>query len=98
MTQKKVYAFPNQCTPSTPVVFDPDICDGCNRCVDICQVDIMIPNPEKGKPPIVLYPEECWYAGCCVDACPRPGSIELNHPLTQRVRWKRKETGEHFRT
>jgi len=97
MFKRNVYAMPNRCTPSSPVKFDPEICNGCNICVDICQVDVMIPNPEKGKPPIVLYPEECWYAGCCVGACPRPGAIELNHPLTQRVRWKRKATGEHFR-
>ena len=97
MAVKKIYALPNWCTPSMPVIFDPDICNGCNQCVEVCQVDVLIPNPEKGKPPIVLYPEECWYAGCCEGACPRPGAIRLHIPLTQRVRWKRKETGEHFR-
>jgi len=97
MTQKKVYAFPNRCAPANPVIFDPDICNGCNTCVEVCQVDLLIPNPEKGKPPIVLYPEECWYGGCCVAMCHKPGAIQLNHALPQRVRWKRKETGEHFR-
>jgi NAD-dependent dihydropyrimidine dehydrogenase PreA subunit len=97
MMQKKVYAFPNRCTPANPVIFDPDICNGCNICVEVCQVDLLIPNPEKGKPPIALYPEECWYGGCCVAMCPRPGAIKLNHALPQRVRWKRKATGEHFR-
>jgi len=97
MTQKKVYAFPNWCTPTNPVIFDPDICNGCNTCVEVCQVDLLIPNPEKGKPPIILYPEECWYGGCCVAMCPKPGAITLNHALPQRVRWKRKATGEHFR-
>ncbi len=97
MTEKKVYAIPNWCTPNNPVIFDPDICNGCNICVDVCQVDLLIPNPEKGKPPIILYPEECWYGGCCVAMCPKPGAITLSHPLPQRVRWKRKETGEHFR-
>ena len=97
MAERKVYAFPNRCTPSIPVIFDPEICNGCNMCVDVCQVDLLIPNPEKGLPPITLYPEECWYGGCCVATCPRPGAIKLNHALTQRVCWKRKETGEHFR-
>ena len=97
MSERKVYALPNWCTPGTPVLFDPEICNGCNTCVDVCQVDVLIPNPEKGKPPIILYPEECWYGGCCEGACPRPGAISLNLPLTQRVRWKRKATGEHFR-
>ena len=40
MAQHKVYALPNACTPSTPVTFDPEICNGCNQCVDICQVDL----------------------------------------------------------
>ena len=97
MTDQKVYALPNRCTPSMPVLFDPDTCNGCNRCVEVCQVDVLIPNPERGAPPIALYPEECWYCGCCEDACPRPGALRLHLPLTQRVRWKRKETGEHFR-
>ncbi len=97
MADQKVYATPNWCTPTNPIIFDPEVCNGCNRCVDVCQVDILIPNPEKGKPPIILYPEECWYSGSCVEVCPHPGAIKLNHPLTQRVRWKRKETGEHFR-
>lgn len=94
---KKVYATPNTPTPSQPVIFDPEVCDGCNICVNVCQVDVLIPNPEKGKPPIVLYPDECWYGGSCVAHCPQPGAIRLNHPLVQRVRWKRKESGEHFR-
>ena len=44
-----------------PITFDEAVCVGCNRCMNICQVDIFIPNPEKGKPPIVLYPGECYY-------------------------------------
>lgn len=95
--EPSVYATPNAPTPGHPVLFDASICDGCNRCVTVCLEDILIPNPEKGSPPIVLHPEECWYCGPCVDDCPLPGAIWLNHPLQQRVRWKRKDTGEHFR-
>ncbi len=98
MKEKKVYALPNRCTPGNPVIIDPASCTGCNECVEVCQVDIFIPNPEKGKSPLILYPEECWYCGTCVEHCPESDAIRLNHPLTQRVRWKRKETGEHFRT
>ena len=54
-----VYATPNRATPGRPVVFDPKICDGCNRCVTVCLEDILIPNPVKGRPPVVLHPEEC---------------------------------------
>jgi len=92
------YAVPNVPGPGRPVTFEPEICNGCNRCVEICTMDVFIPNPEQGKPPIILYPEECWYGGDCVTECPQQGAISLNHPLMQRVRFKRKETGEHFRT
>ncbi len=88
-----VYALPNMCTPSNPVTFDPQICDGCNACVDICQADVLIPNPEKGKPPIILYPEECWRSGDCVEECPT-GALKLRYPLMMRVHYKDKETGE----
>lgn len=97
INKETVYALPNLVTPNKPVIFDTDICNGCNRCVEICLMDVLIPNPDKGEPPIILFPDECWYDGCCVADCPRPGAIKLNHPLMQRVRWKRKATGEHFR-
>ncbi|UCD10232.1 MAG: ferredoxin family protein [Dehalococcoidales bacterium] len=94
-----VRMYPNLVTPNNPVIFDEEVCTGCNSCVDVCVMDILMPNPEKGKSPIILYPDECWYDGSCVDACPlwQKGAIILNHPLNQRVRWKKKETGEHFR-
>ncbi|WP_081578574.1 4Fe-4S dicluster domain-containing protein [Thermacetogenium phaeum] len=86
----KVYVTPE--TPAAnPIVFDPELCTGCNRCVDICQVDLFIPNPEKGKPPIALYVGECWYCGCCVMECPKPGAIKLRHPLMNQVHWERRK-------
>jgi NAD-dependent dihydropyrimidine dehydrogenase PreA subunit len=98
MTKTGAFAIPNAPGFGEPVIFDPETCNGCNRCVDICTMDILIPNLERGKPPIILYPEECWFGGDCVMECPRPGAIRLNQPLMQRVRWKRKQTGDHFRT
>jgi len=61
-------------------------------------MDVFIPNPEKGNPPIIAYPDECYYGGCCVAHCPHfdEGATKLVHHLMQNVRWKRKETGEHF--
>jgi NAD-dependent dihydropyrimidine dehydrogenase PreA subunit len=99
MSEEKIYAVPNLVTPNQPVEFDEKVCIGCNKCVEICQMDVFIPNPEKGKPPIILYPDECWYDGCCVSECPlwEKGAIKFRHPIVQRVRWKSKETGEHFR-
>jgi NAD-dependent dihydropyrimidine dehydrogenase PreA subunit len=94
-----VRMYPNLVTPNNPMIFNDDVCTGCNTCVNVCVMDILMPNPEKGKSPIVLYPDECWYDGSCVNACPlwQEGAIVLNHPINQRVRWKRKATGEHFR-
>jgi NAD-dependent dihydropyrimidine dehydrogenase PreA subunit len=102
MTEEEVSMVPNLVTPNKPIVFNEDVCNGCNMCVKYCMMDVLYPNPEKGKPPIVLYPDECWYCGCCVMECPiwekeptKP--LTLKHPMMQRVRWKRKATGEHFR-
>ena len=82
----------------TPVTFDPNLCIGCNICVDVCQVDIMLPNPEEGLPPVIAYPEECWYDGSCVAACPVPGAISLNGLAKDSVHFQRKSTGEDFYT
>ena len=77
---------------SIPVTFDENICNGCNVCIEVCQVDIFLPNPEKDKPPIVFYPEECWFDGSCVNSCPKPGAIRLNQLLMNRVHWKQKDS------
>ena len=96
---EKVYVLPNVATPNRPVIRNPEICNGCNTCVDVCQVDVYIPNPVKGKPPITLHPDECWYCGCCVNECPRlsEGAIKFNWPLQQKGYFKRKDTGEIIR-
>lgn len=88
---------PNQMTPNYAITIDPTKCTGCNKCIDYCRADVLMPNPVKGKPPIMLYPDECWFAGCCAGACPHDGAIIMHQPVNQRVGWKRKETGEYFR-
>ena len=93
----KAYMVPNPMMPNQIVSFDAEVCTGCNTCVDVCRLGVLVPNPEKGKSPIVLYPDECWFCGCCVGDCPVPGANMLLHPLNLRMGWKRKETGEHFR-
>ncbi len=99
MKKEDMKVFPNRVTPNNPIIFNEDVCNGCNTCVELCVMDIMIANPEQGKPPVIIYPDECYYDGLCVQNCPlwHEGAIKLNHPLNQRVRWKRKATGEHFR-
>lgn len=96
MSQDQIMALPNASTPSNPVTFNPEICTGCNQCVEHCQVDVFIPNPEKGKPPIILHPDECWYCGVCVNDCRRPGAITFNWALQHKGYWKDKETGQVY--
>ena len=79
-----------------PVAINPEICNGCNRCVEVCQVDVYAPNPEPRKPPLVLFPQECWQEGSCVEACPRQGAIRWKRLPIHRVRCRRKATAEDF--
>ncbi len=70
-----------------PIVIDEEICKGCNKCVEICPMDVFVQNPQKGQAPTVKYPEECWYDGACVDECPlrEKGAIKITTPLPMRV-------------
>lgn len=69
-----------------PIHYDSSLCVGCNRCVSVCQCDILMPAKEGGTP-IVMYPGECYYCGACVMACPTPGAIELKHPLMNQAKF-----------
>jgi NAD-dependent dihydropyrimidine dehydrogenase PreA subunit len=93
----EAYLVPNPATPCRAIVVDPDLCIGCNRCVDVCRSDVLMPNLEKGGPPVLAYPDECWFCACCVEHCPIPGALRMEQPLNQRIGWKRKATGEYFR-
>ena len=93
----KAYLVPNPQTPCKAVIINPEKCTVCLQCVEVCRTDVLVPNPEKDQPPIVLYPDECWFCGNCVEHCPVPGAIRMEHPLNQRVGWKRKESGASFR-
>jgi NAD-dependent dihydropyrimidine dehydrogenase PreA subunit len=96
MEENKAYIVPNPMGPTIAVSIDPDVCVGCNACVNICRTQTILPNPEKGKPPVLAYPDECWYCACCVEAC-RTGALQMRLPINQRILYKRKETGEVFR-
>jgi len=71
--------------PARPITFDAEICIGCNRCVNACPIDLMLPA-ESGRPPVAAYPDECWYCGSCVVECPT-GAIRLTHPMMNRAHW-----------
>ena len=97
MAQEEIFAVPNVAAPNTPVIINDELCNGCNECVEVCMIDVFIPNPEAGQPPIILHPEECYYGGCCIWSCPIPGAITFNWPLMQRGHFRRKDTKERFR-
>lgn len=48
--KKEMFATVVPCS-ARPLIYDEALCVGCNRCAQVCQVDILLPNPEKGKPP-----------------------------------------------
>lgn len=78
-----------QVEPAQPLRFDPGKCIGCNRCVNACPIDLLLPAQGKNQPPVPAYPDECWYCGCCVMECPAD-AIQLRHPLMNQVRWVEK--------
>jgi NAD-dependent dihydropyrimidine dehydrogenase PreA subunit len=70
-----------------PVIFNEKVCDGCNLCVEICPLDILERNPEKGMPPVLKYPDECAYDGACWLRCHLrdEGAIKVVPPLPMKV-------------
>ena len=52
MAQYKVYTVPNVPNPNSLVIFNPDICNGCNHCREVCEINVYIFNPEK-EPPVI---------------------------------------------
>lgn len=87
---------PNPALPGHVVKIDPAKCVACNQCADICRCNVIMPNPVPGQPPLLVYPDECWLCSACTENCPT-GAIEFDHPIHQKVTWKRKDTGELFR-
>ncbi len=94
--QDEVYITPNVTGPTEAISIDESKCIGCNHCADICRMQVIMRNPEPGKPPVVVYPDECWYCACCVEEC-HTGALQMRLPINQRTLFKRKETGELYR-
>ena len=70
-----------------PPVIDINKCDGCGKCVNICEGDVFY-GSEPGKCPTIMYPEECWHDNSCVDVCPIKGAIKLRMPLPMMISYK----------
>ncbi len=99
LRERPVLLNSNLVTPNRSVLFDAETCIRCNLCIEACSMDVLAPNPVDGGLPLIIFPDECWYCGCCEIHCPKyeEGAIRINFPLMQRGRWKRRESGEHFR-
>jgi adenylylsulfate reductase subunit B len=48
---------------------DPEKCNGCGVCADICPVDVFRVN-EESKLAEARYETDCWYCGACEGDCP----------------------------
>ncbi len=86
MTDNKQNFTFRQTPPANPIRFDTDKCINCNRCLEACMIDVMLPGKDH---PVAAYPDECWYCGCCVMECPT-GAISLHHPLMNQTKWVEK--------
>jgi len=75
-----------------PTFVDPNKCDGCGKCVDICPSDIMhLTNSVfRGRKALNIEPNYCWECYSCVKECPQHAIdmrgyadfAPLNHKLT----------------
>lgn len=52
---------------------DPDKCEGCGNCVDVCPAEVFELDDDTGK---VVRPQDCLDCGACAEECP-PQAITL---------------------
>ena len=75
-----------------PTYVDPNKCDGCGKCVDICPSDIMHLSNSiiSGRKAYNIEPNYCWECYSCVKECPQHAIdmrgyadfAPMNHKLT----------------
>lgn len=59
-------------------VFDPDACNGCGKCVDICPFGVLvIHGPRYRGLARIATPDACVSCGECVSACPRRPAVVM---------------------
>jgi NAD(P)H-flavin reductase/NAD-dependent dihydropyrimidine dehydrogenase PreA subunit len=96
MDKIKAILTPNPVLPNHVIKIDPSKCIACYQCAKSCRCNVLMENTVKGQPPMLVYPDECWHCAVCTENCPT-GAIEFEHPINQKITWKRKDTGELFR-
>ena len=46
---------------------NPDLCEGCESCVEVCPADVFVMEDGKGK---VVSGDDCLDCGACAEECP----------------------------
>jgi adenylylsulfate reductase subunit B len=65
---------------STAIKLDYRRCNGCQRCYDLCPMDVYVIDKEI-QMPRVAYEEECAFCGICWMECPKR-AIDILYPLS----------------
>jgi NADPH-dependent glutamate synthase beta subunit-like oxidoreductase len=66
---------PNPVTPCKAIIIDPDLCCGCNSCVNVCRIDVLLPQPSLPSPEAGAFP----FKAPCESAC--PAGIDIRRQL-----------------
>ena len=72
MPKDKLIAMPNVVTPNNPVLFT-EKCNGCNHCVEVCQVDVYIYTPRKASRRLSCIPKNAGTAAVVLMIVPVRG-------------------------
>lgn len=67
-----------------PPIIEKEKCVKCQRCVEICALDVFGAQEHASITPVVRYPEECWHCRACVVECPS-GAVSLRYPLPYQL-------------
>jgi 2-oxoisovalerate ferredoxin oxidoreductase delta subunit len=63
------------------IVFNPEACNGCGRCMESCQFRALHIGPERnrrGAYPVQFVSEKCMTCGTCYYFCPQLGAIQFS--------------------
>lgn len=55
-------------------------CIGCQKCYNLCPMDVFTWDAEEKKPKIT-YEEDCWMCGVCWMECPKR-VIDIKYPCS----------------
>lgn len=64
---------------SKPDIEFTDVCTRCDKCIDVCETNILI-RGEGGFPEVDFKDDECTFCKKCVQVCPEPLFISTEEP------------------